>query len=434
MESLSSYNSFPSMDVKVRADRSASSQPEADSARFPDPLADQQNAGRTEQAEDPSQRSSEAAEDGAAKPESKPVGRKDQEKTQAEEGEGGSAPVDSREDESREVGLSNGQVEPDPETVPKGAQGVESVGASGTEKPLPQAYVTPTELPLAPVETFAAEQVMPSTTPLGGEMAQVAMESSATTAGLAAQVAKPQVATQGQSNVDAGESSDVNPLLVDDAPASTQAITGSGQSQDFAQGEGDAALTEILTQVQTTTAPSIDAAIQDARIEAIALDARPAAPVQAVQAVTPSTIAMGANSAQPTEAILTQIQARIQPAMNRAVLRLSPESLGRVAIEVTVNGGEVRAEMRVESADSLQAIQKYIPELKAMFAQADMELSELNLQLDSDGSGFEWEEETPDEQQTWIGRNAAQETNSEAPGGANSAKLSSLEGGLDLIA
>jgi flagellar hook-length control protein FliK len=90
--------------------------------------------------------------------------------------------------------------------------------------------------------------------------------------------------------------------------------------------------------------------------------------------------------------------------------------------------------MRVESAESLQVIQKYIPELKAMFAQADMELSELNLELDSDGSGFDWEEETPKDQQTWVGRKAAQKTNSEASNEANLARLSPLEGGLDLIA
>ncbi|MDF1836283.1 MAG: flagellar hook-length control protein FliK, partial [Planctomycetota bacterium] len=223
-------------------------------------------------------------------------------------------------------------------------------------------------------------------------------------------------------------------LLVDDAPVTTQGFAGSEQSGDFSQTEGENALPDPITQVQAAATPSIDAAIQDARIEAITMDSRPVAQAQPVQIATPTASVLGGQAAQPTEAILNQIQARIQPAMNKAILRLSPEALGRVAIEVTVDAGEVRAEMRVESADSLQAIQKYIPELKAMFAQADMELSELNLQLDSDGSGFDWEEETPDEKQAWFGSKANQNIESEAPGGANSPRLSSLEGGLDLIA
>jgi flagellar hook-length control protein FliK len=202
-------------------------------------------------------------------------------------------------------------------------------------------------------------------------------------------------------------------------------------------GQAEPAPLEPLVKAEASATPSIDAAIKDARIESIAMDSRPSAPTATVQA-TPTAAQTGlgsqANPAATSEAVLTQIHARIQPGMNRAVLRLSPESLGRISISVSVDAGEVRAEMRVESAESMQAIQKYIPELKAMFAQADMELSELNLQLDSDGSGFDWEEESPAKQQTWVGRSAAQRAKSEASQEAQPTRLAPMEGGLDLIA
>jgi hypothetical protein len=433
MESLSSYNSLRFLEAKGRSDRSSPSSSETDSVRFPDPLDGQRKAAASEQATGLSERSAESSD--LDTPQQEAAGAKRSDSNATEESQGGADFLDSREDENRDIDLSGGSTTDDPETIPSGAFGEGPVGEFG-EATVPQ-QGTPAQvaLPVAPIDPEVATPL--PTTPLGETpvTAPGVPGSSVATGALAAQAPTAKVTTQ--TNSSTTESSDSHPTLSEEAPASTESSTGTYQQSEFEQGPSDETFSDPLAKPQVSVAQSIDAAIQDARIESIALDSRPVTqtkPVQAAQAIRPGAITLASLSAPPSEAILNQIQARIQPSMNRAVLRLSPESLGRVAVEVTVAGGEVRAEMRVESAESLQVIQKYIPELKAMFAQADMELSELNLELDSDGSGFDWEEETPKDQQTWVGRKAAQKTNSEASNEANLARLSPLEGGLDLIA
>ncbi|MEZ6020243.1 MAG: flagellar hook-length control protein FliK [Planctomycetota bacterium] len=93
------------------------------------------------------------------------------------------------------------------------------------------------------------------------------------------------------------------------------------------------------------------------------------------------------------EAVLGQIQARIQPGMQRATLRLNPEELGRVSIDLQVEKGEVRAELRVESKEALSILQRHLPELREMFAQAELELTELNLSLGSGEQSHDWQEQ-----------------------------------------
>lgn len=87
------------------------------------------------------------------------------------------------------------------------------------------------------------------------------------------------------------------------------------------------------------------------------------------------------------EAVMAQVQAKIQPGLQKATIRLNPEELGHIQVEVTVDKGEVRADLRVESKEALQILQRHVPELRALFAQADMELTDFNLQLaDQDAS------------------------------------------------
>jgi flagellar hook-length control protein FliK len=433
MESLSSYNSLRFLEAKGRSDRSSPSSSETDSVRFPDPLDGQRKAAASEQATGLSERSAESSD--LDTPQQEAAGAKRSDSNATEESQGGADFLDSREDENRDINLSGGSTTDDPETIPSGAFGEGSVGEFG-EATVPQQGV-PAQGALS-IALIDPEVVTPvQQTPLSETpgTAPGVSGSNVATGVLAAQAPTAKVTTQTNSSIT--ESSESHPTLSEEAPASTESSTGTYQQSEFEQGPSDDTFSDPLAKPQVSVAQSIDAAIQDARIESIALDSRPVAqtqPVQAAQAIRPGALTLASLTAPPSEAILNQIQARIQPSMNRAVLRLSPESLGRVAVEVTVNGGEVRAEMRVESAESLQVIQKYIPELKAMFAQADMELSELNLELDSDGSGFDWEEETPKDQQTWVGSKAAQKTNSEASNEANLARLSPLEGGLDLIA
>ncbi|MDF1836284.1 MAG: hypothetical protein P1V35_00310, partial [Planctomycetota bacterium] len=196
---MSSYNSVRLVDVNGRPDRSATSQPESDSARFPDPLADQQNAGRPEQAEEPSQRGSESVGETDPKQDSTTQQRKDQEKAKAEpeETEGKTIEVDSREDESREVNLSDGQAEVDPETVPSGSFGGEGTGGATEEQPIASELPALAELPQIAVDSSTGLQ---NQTITPGQMAQVATEASAPAAGLAPQVAIPKAPAGGNAS------------------------------------------------------------------------------------------------------------------------------------------------------------------------------------------------------------------------------------------
>ena len=100
------------------------------------------------------------------------------------------------------------------------------------------------------------------------------------------------------------------------------------------------------------------------------------------------------------EAVMAQIQAKLQPGLQKATIRLNPEELGQVKIEVTVEKGEVRADLRVESKEALQILQRNAPELRALFAQAEMELTELNVQLGDQGQlGEQGPDQDPNSQQ-----------------------------------
>ncbi|MCP5024456.1 MAG: flagellar hook-length control protein FliK [bacterium] len=439
MESLSSNNSLRFLDVKGRPNRSSLSAPDSDKAQFPGPDANPKRAEQPVEAEDVSEKPQ-------APLEPKSDGSEQAESEQAEwrgvdrqESNNAASSTDTHEGEDRGLNLSRGTQEADPEAVPTGA-----FGEIPAEKAVPIQFdlqaagpqlqgdgaMTEPVVPLVQVEEAPTailsqtDQVMP-----GSIVAQVA--SGAATA----QVAVPKNSAQQTQATTAQQGP--NPVVAQGQQTQEAPTGGFEQGQDFGQGEGEVPFGELDTQLKAHVGPSIESVIQDARIESIALDSRPATqakPVQSVQAVAQTLTTLPGMSAEPGEAILSQVQARIQPSMNRAVLRLSPASLGRVGIQIIVDGGEVRADMRVESAESLQALQKYVPELKAMFAQADLELSELNLQLDSEGSGFEWEEETSADEQTWGSRTAAQENKSEASKEAKPTRLSPLEGGLDLIA
>ncbi len=439
MESLSSNNSLRFLDVKGRPNRSSLSAPDSDKVQFPGPDANPKRAEQPVEAEDVSEKPEAHLEPKSDGPEQAESEQTEWRGVDRQESNEAANSTDTHEDEDHGPNLSSGTQDADPEAVPTGA-----FGENPAEKAVPvqldlqgagprlqgDGAMTEPVVPQVQVEEAPAailsqtDQVMP-----GSIVVQEAPEAAT------AQVAVPK--TSAPQTLATTAQQELSPVVAQGQQTQEAPTGGFEQGQDFGQGEGEVPFGELDTQLKAHAGPSIESVIQDARIESITLDSRPvtaAKPVQSVQAAAQTLTTLPGMPAEPGEAILSQVQARIQPSMNRAVLRLSPASLGRVGIQITVDAGEVRADMRVESAESLQALQKYIPELKAMFAQADLELSELNLELDSEGSRFEWEEETFADEQTWGSRTAAQEDKSEALKEALPTRLSPSEGGLDLIA
>ena len=101
--------------------------------------------------------------------------------------------------------------------------------------------------------------------------------------------------------------------------------------------------------------------------------------------IAPTVVATEAPVAQETlaraESVLGQVRMRLVPDLRRATLHLEPAELGRMSIDVSVEDGSVRAELRVESVETLASLERFLPELRAMFAQAELEVSEIDIQL-----------------------------------------------------
>ncbi|MCA9000898.1 MAG: flagellar hook-length control protein FliK [Planctomycetes bacterium] len=426
------------VDVKARPDRSSAAKADSEPARFPDPLAGQQEVAKTTAGDGPVETAEATEPQPATQPESK--SSDSTEDANPEEIAAGQASKKPAQEGSQQTKESGGALitdaQPAVETTPVAVEGIGTAAAEAKpEMPLPQ---TESKVQGEPVKPLDSAPIQGTPVDLmaqapSGTGAQVAPDVQTAQAAPQTTAAKVEVSKTPEFS----ETNKAEAPSTQQAPAQAQNPSDANHSGNFADGPADPAPLEALPQTEPVEKPSIEAAIKDARIESIAMNSRPNAPAAPVQ-VTPSPMAAAfapqTTPAATGEAILTQINARIQPGMNRAILHLSPESLGRISIAVSVDAGEVRADMRVESADSMQAIQKYVPELKALFAQADMELSELNLQLDSGNSGFDWEQEAPEQQQNWAARTASRKNQTHAPDGAQPTLHTPLIGGLDLIA
>ena len=90
------------------------------------------------------------------------------------------------------------------------------------------------------------------------------------------------------------------------------------------------------------------------------------------------------------ESILNQVRLRLAPGLRSATLALHPAELGRVQVLIEVESGSVSAELRVESTEALSALERHIPELRALLSKDGQEVGTIELNLTSlDSSGDE---------------------------------------------
>jgi len=82
--------------------------------------------------------------------------------------------------------------------------------------------------------------------------------------------------------------------------------------------------------------------------------------------------------------ILRQMRVQFSPELRTATIQLSPPELGRVSIRIRVEGGELHALVRAEKRETLDALQRHVPELKATLEQLGIQARQFDLQL-----GFE---------------------------------------------
>jgi len=77
----------------------------------------------------------------------------------------------------------------------------------------------------------------------------------------------------------------------------------------------------------------------------------------------------------------------LHPGLRSATLQLAPAELGRLSIRIRVDDERVHAVLRVESKETLHALERNLPELEAAFADQGFKDMHLEMQLEQGTSG-----------------------------------------------
>lgn len=95
--------------------------------------------------------------------------------------------------------------------------------------------------------------------------------------------------------------------------------------------------------------------------------------------------------------VLRQFRMHLTPSMRQATIHLQPATMGRISIRISMKDGKARTEMRVETDQTLEALQRHVPELKAAFEGHGIETGEFEVALgfggeESNGSAWSGEQ------------------------------------------
>jgi flagellar hook-length control protein FliK len=93
-----------------------------------------------------------------------------------------------------------------------------------------------------------------------------------------------------------------------------------------------------------------------------------------------------AQAAQRSAQVLRQMRMHLHPGMRSATIQLAPADLGRLSIRLRVEGGEVHAVLRAETAEALGVLENHLPELEAAFEDQGFEEMTFEFVLDQGGS------------------------------------------------
>jgi hypothetical protein len=179
------------------------------------------------------------------------------------------------------------------------------------------------------------------------------------------------------------------------APAVAEKTTSASPIQDPSADTGPAQALAIDTPVASATELA-QAAVRETTGAIPALhapDARAETPEPAAARAPLAPPPPPADSGRAGE-ILRQMRVQLSPEMHSATIQLSPPELGRISIRLRMNAGELRAVVRAEKRETLDALQRHVPELKSTLEQLGIQAREFDLQL-----GFEQRGSPQDPQQ-----------------------------------
>lgn len=117
---------------------------------------------------------------------------------------------------------------------------------------------------------------------------------------------------------------------------------------------------------------------------------QPAAP-QAPAAAAAPLLTLPSGLQVPEQEVLQQVfgqlSARNLSGPQRITLRLNPEELGEVRLELIVDKETVRAHLQAQSQQVQEVLEKYLPRLREAFEQQGLKLQELQVTVDSGRDG-----------------------------------------------
>ncbi|MDY0267660.1 flagellar hook-length control protein FliK [Trichloromonas sp.] len=102
-------------------------------------------------------------------------------------------------------------------------------------------------------------------------------------------------------------------------------------------------------------------------------------------AATPLTLPV------PEEQVYQQVASRLTlvdgQRHSRLTMRLYPEELGQVKLDLTVEGDRVRLQLHAQNQQVQEVLEKYLPRLRESFEQQGLKLEEAQVTYDSPGQG-----------------------------------------------
>jgi flagellar hook-length control protein FliK len=194
-----------------------------------------------------------------------------------------------------------------------------------------------------------------------------------------------------------GSRTDAQPPSAATAPAPAAAT-----DEDAAQSEDGADAVETVS--SSSGEPPLEALA--GRAQAAARDgslfAQPApaseprsASLAAAEARPPSALPEPAADSGRAGEILRQLRVQFSPELRSATIQLSPPELGRISIRMRIERGELHTLVRAERRETLAALQRHVPELKATLEQLGIQTRELDLQLGFEQRGARQDPQAP---------------------------------------
>ena len=198
-----------------------------------------------------------------------------------------------------------------------------------------------------------------------------------------------------------GEARGAEPGSAEAAPKQVQPQRGAAESRSHQNASPEVnpnASQDTPSEVATPKPDAGPVAPTPVAADPSAATAAPASPTAPVTAADKSTSVTGAAAAAPTNtpapvspedasSVLHQIRVHLARGSSRATLNLHPSELGRVSIQISMNGSKLAAVVVAETPEAVAMLDHQLPELRSTLSQNGIEAESLEVQLGFQNEG-----------------------------------------------